>query len=145
MNVKLVVTAEKIYNEIMKERKNYNYFGLRKCNENYKKNQYCRRSYEIIDGEKKSKKLNGTCTVDVTPIQGANKKEDIDNIIKSLKEVITTAGKKIYLIAGTDGESGEDYKEIIISNIQGLTTRGGKAINDITPYILEQKQAKEEE
>lgn len=145
MNVNLVVAAEKIYNEIMKEGKNYDYFGLRKCNENYKKNQYCRKSYEIIDGEKTSKKLNGTCTVDVTPIQGANKKEDIDNIIKSLKEVITYSGKKIYLIAGTDGESGEDYKEIIISNIQGLTTRGGKAIYDITPYISEQKQAKEEE
>ena len=145
MNVNLVVAAEKIYNEIMKEGKNYNYFGLRKCNENYKKNQYCRRSYEIIDEEKTSKKLNGTCTVDVTPIQGANKKEDINNILKSLKEVVTYSGKKIYLIAGTDGESGEDYKEIIISNIQGLTTRGGKAIYDITPYISEQKQAKEEE
>lgn len=145
MNVNLVVAAEKIYNEIMKEGKNYNYFGMRKCNENYKKNQYCRRSYEIIDGEKTSKKLNGTCTVDVTPIQGANKKENIDNILKSLKEVVTYSGKKIYLIAGTDGESGEDYKEIIISNIQGLTRRGGKVICDITPYISEQKQAKEEE
>ena len=144
MNVNLVVAAEKIYNKITKE-KNYNYFGLRKCNENYKKNQYCRRSYEIIDGEKTTKKLNGTCTVDVTPIQGANKKENIDNILKSLKEVLTYSGKKIYLIAGTDGESGEDYREIIISNIQGLTTRGGKAIYDITPYISEQKQAKEEE
>ena len=145
MNVNLVVAAEKIYNEIMKEGKNYDYFGVRKCNENYKKNQYCRRSYEIIDGEKTSKKLNGTCTVDVTPIQGANKKENIDNILKSLKEVVTYSGKKIYLIAGTDGESGEDYKEMIISNIQGLTTRGGKAIYDITPYISKQKQAKEEE
>lgn len=145
MNVNLVVAAEKIYNEIMKEGKNYNYFGMRKCNENYKKNQYCRRSYEIIDGEKTSKKLNGTCTVDVTPIQGANKKENIDNILKSLKEVVTYSGKKIYLIAGTDEESGEDYKEIIISNIQGLTRRGGKVICDITPYISEQKQAKGEE
>lgn len=144
MNVNLVVAAEKIYNKITKE-KNYDYFGLRKCNENYKKNQYSRRSYEIIDGEKTTKKLNGTCTVDVTPIQGANKKENIDNILKSLKEVLTYSGKKIYLIAGTDGESGEDYREIIISNIQGLTTRGGKAIYDITPYISEQKQAKEEE
>lgn len=144
MNVNLVVAAEKIYNKITKE-KNYDYFGLRKCNENYKKNQYCRRSYEIIDGEKTTKKLNGTCTVDVTPIQGANKKENIDNILKSLKEVLTYSGKKIYLIAGTDGESGEDYREIIISNIQGLTTRGGKAIYNITPYISEQKQAKEEE
>lgn len=144
MNVNLVVAAEKIYNKITKE-KNYDYFGLRKCNGNYKKNQYCRRSYEIIDGEKTTKKLNGTCTVDVTPIQGANKKENIDNILKSLKEVLTYSGKKIYLIAGTDGESGEDYREIIISNIQGLTTRGGKAIYDITPYISEQKQAKEEE
>ena len=51
MNVNLVIAAEKIYNEIMKEGKNYDYFGLRKCNEKYKKNQYYRKSYEIIEGE----------------------------------------------------------------------------------------------
>lgn len=49
--------------------------------------------------------------------------------------VVTYSGKKIYLIAGTDGESGEDYKEIIMWEV----------ICDITPYISEQKQAKEEE
>ena len=120
------MTAREIYDIIKANERNYRYFGIRTCNDEYAIGDECAASYNW-DNERDEEDwelLDGTCATgfdylylydDPTDDDIA---DDVAEIEKALKINRAYRGAHTYLIAGMSSEYGNDDAEIIISGAE---------------------------
>lgn len=134
-----IMTVQEIQ-EICKK-SDYEYFGLRADNKKYNISEICENSHQLLQdpdfdeygglvfpyitdtespyhGFYDAGELDGTCAVEFDP-------EDENSIKVALDIVAMYSGENIYIIAGDYTESGNDEREIIITDAE-VIGRGKK-------------------